>query len=158
MARCFNHKHFSISGQHEVAFSYQLIYNFEKVTNSSRIQVRDFLVEVKQTIAESSGRYPSWHLVGRLANIACASQLGLTFKGVRDVILDLSVEDYCEGPCRDLDNVRGDLWVFGKYIGNVEIYIKLKLASFGDLKVVRIISFHFAKEPLCYPYKEKGRG
>lgn len=127
------------------------------MVNSSRAEVKKFLIEVKKTITQSFGRYPSWHLVGRPPNIECASQLGLTFKGVRDVILDLSVEDYCEGPCRDLDNVPGDLWIFGKHVGDAEIYIKLKLASFGDLKVVRIISFHFAREPLCYPYKEKER-
>jgi len=35
------------------------------------------------------------------------------------------------------------------------VYIKLKLASFGPLRIVRVISFHFAQRTLEYPFKEK---
>ena len=86
--------------------------------------------------------------------------LGFNYKDVRDAILELSVTDYCEGPVQDRD-MPGDLWVFGKVIGSREVYIKLKLASFGTLKIVRIVSFHAAKESLCYPYRteeERGKG
>ena len=127
------------------------------MSNALQTEVRDFLIEVKQTIAQTSIDYQSWHFIGRMENINCMSKLGLTFEDVRNVILSLSVEDYCEGPLQDVEKIPGDLWVFGKSIANTEIYIKLKLASFGRLRVVRIISFHTAKQPLSYPYKEKER-
>ena len=47
------------------------------------------------------------------------------------------------------------MWIFGKSIENKPIYIKIKLASFGPLNIVRVISFHFAKDVLKYPFKEK---
>jgi len=125
-----------------------------------RQAIRDFLEEVKQTIAGTSSGYQSWVLVKRKENVECMAALGFNYKDVRDAILELSVTDYCEGPVQDRD-MPGDLWVFGKVIGGREVYIKLKLASFGTLKIVRIVSFHAAKESLCYPYRpeeEKGKG
>jgi len=113
--------------------------------------IRDFLEEVKQTIAGASSGYQSWVLVKRKENVECMAKLGFNYNDVRDAILELSVADYCEGPLQDRD-MPGDLWVFGKVIGGGEIYIKLKLASFGNLKKLRIVSFHPAKESLCYPY------
>ena len=66
----------------------------------------------------------------------------------------MSVEDYCEGPRWDRDQP-GELWVFGKAIESNAVYIKLKLASFGSLRNVRVVSFHFAEHPLEHPFKEE---
>ena len=114
--------------------------------------IRDFLLEIKSTITEPPGDWQGWVLVPRKENLDSMSELGFNFQDVRDVILGLSVADYCEGPVQDRDEI-GDLWVFGKVISNRELYIKLKLASFGDLKLVRVVSFHKANRPLSYPYK-----
>lgn len=118
---------------------------------SQKQAIRDFLIEVKQTITKPSGNYQSWFLAKRKENIDCIAELGLTFKDVRDIVLGLSVVDYCEGPVQDRD-VPGDLWVFGKVVSNTEVYIKLKLVTVSVLKVVRIISFHTANKALCYPF------
>jgi hypothetical protein len=83
----------------------------------------------------------------------CLAELELDFGDVRDLILQLLVTDYCEGPVNDR-NMPGDLWVFGKVVAGKEVYIKLKLATFGSLRLVRVVSFHLARESLCYPYKE----
>lgn len=69
-----------------------------------------------------------------------------------DLLLGLSVADYCEGPLDDRD-FPGELWVFGKVIEGKEIYIKLKLAGSQSSRLVRVISFHQARESLYYPYK-----
>ncbi|MEA3442922.1 MAG: hypothetical protein U9R04_05600 [Chloroflexota bacterium] len=116
--------------------------------------VRDFLQKVKETIANPPANYQAWVLVSRGENKECIARLGFKYQDIRDSILALSVSDYCEGPCQDYDQ-RGELWVFGKIIEGREIYIKLKLASFGSLSMVRIVSFHFAKESLGYPFQER---
>ena len=118
-----------------------------------RAQARDFLQAVKETVANPVSGCEGWVLVPRQENKECILQLGFKYQDIREMLLDLSVEDYCEGPCQDRDQL-GELWVFGKAVENKNIYIKIKLASFGPLRIVRIISFHFAKQLLGYPFKE----
>jgi len=123
----------------------------EELAGPGREPVRDFLEEVKETITNPATRYDGWLLVRRPESAECIAELGYTFADVREAILGLSVADYCSGPLRDRD-MPGNLWVFGKVIQGKEVYIKLKLAKVGPMKRVRIVSFHFAEEPLSYPY------
>ena len=118
-----------------------------------REKVRDFLQSIKETIANPVADQ-GWVLVPRPENKECILQLGFKYQDISETLLDLSVEDYCEGPCRDRDQP-GDLWVFGKVIENKAVYIKIKLASFGPLRIVRVISFHFADYTLDHPFKEE---
>ena len=116
--------------------------------------VRDFLQLVKETIANPIADQ-GWVLVPRKENKECLLQLGFKYPDIKETLLGLSVEDYCEGPCDDRDQP-GELWVFGKTIENKTVYIKLKLASFGPLRIVRVVSFHFAEHTLEHPFEEKG--
>lgn len=117
-----------------------------------RQQVRDFLYSIKETIANPVVE-PGWVLVKRQENMECMAQLGFKYQDIKEVLLSLSVEDYCEGPCRDRDQ-KGEVWIFGKEIENKSVYIKLKLASLDKLKTVRVISFHFSEYPLEPLFKE----
>jgi hypothetical protein len=116
--------------------------------------VRDFLQLVKETIANPIADQ-GWVLVPRKENKECLLQLGFKYPDIKETLLDLSVKDYCEGPCDDRDQP-GELWIFGKTIENKEVYIKLKLASFGPLRIVRVVSFHFAEHTLEHPFEEGG--
>ena len=116
--------------------------------------VVNLLQQVKETITKPPGSYKSWVLIPRPENIDCMTELGFKFQDVRDVILGLSVEQYSEGPLFDKD-IAGELWVFGKFLESKEVYIKLKLATSGSLKKVRVISFHFANAFMHYPFKNK---
>jgi hypothetical protein len=116
--------------------------------------VRDFLQLVKETIANPVADQ-GWVLVPRKENKECILKLGFKYPDIQETLLGLSVEDYCEGPRKDRDQP-GELWVFGKAIENKVVYIKLKLASFGPLRIVRVVSFHLAEHILEYPFKEKG--
>ena len=73
--------------------------------------------------------------------------LGITSDFRKEVIKDLKVEDYSEGPVIDTLYKLSDMWIFGK-----EIYIKISLGS-EDLKVI-CISFHIARSPMNYPFKK----
>ena len=113
--------------------------------------VRNFLQLVKETIANPVADQ-GWLFVPRKENMECLTQLEFKYTDIKETLLGLSVEDYCEGPCQDRDQP-GELWVFGETIENKVVYIKLKLASLGQLRFVRVVSFHFAEHTLEYPFK-----
>ena len=120
---------------------------------SEREIVREFLHSVKETIANPIAR-EGWVLIPRPGNKECILQLGFKYQDIKETLLGLSVEDYCEGPCQDRDQ-RGEVWVFEKIIEDRSVYIKIKLASLDKLKIVRVISFHFSEHPLKPLFKEE---
>ncbi len=117
---------------------------------SKKEEIRSFLKELKEIASKERGI----DVVSRRENIENLAQLGLTKKNRNEEIMTLSLADYYKGPESDTDRP-GDVWVFGKLIGGKEVYIKLKIARVNDKKIAKCISFHVAKYPLDYPYKEK---
>ena len=117
-----------------------------------RGRIREFLMEFKEIVV-----HRGLDVIPRRENIDALAELGLTRKNRVDEILALSVDDYCSGPEPDNDRP-GDLWIFGKQVGSVSIYIKLKIAQIGEEKIAKCLSFHAAKFPLCFPCREKERG
>lgn len=113
-------------------------------------EIRNFLKEFK--VIASKGR--GIDVIPRRENIEDLAQLGLTKKNRNEEIIKLSLADYCKDPEPDKDKP-GKIWIFGKQIGNKEVYIKLKIAQVGEEKIAKCLSFHTAKFPLCYPYKEE---
>jgi hypothetical protein len=140
-----------------LTITYHLIYyNFKETalaTTATKEQVREFLQEVKDVMTKPVGKTWSWVLVHRKKNLDFISGLGFSYFNIYNTILSLSVKDYCEGPENDVTE-HGEVWIFGTRVEGKETYIKLKIASFSILKIVRIISFHETEQPLCYPYKE----
>ena len=122
---------------------------------ATRNEVDAYLRKVRAAIASplipgSEG----WVFVRRDKNKACLLSLCLTLGDVREVIMNLTIDNYCAGPCHDNDQP-GELWEFGGNVEGREIYIKLKLAEFGQLNGVRVISFHEAERCLAYPFKKQ---
>lgn len=68
-----------------------------------------------------------------------------------DIIKELSVEDYVQGPIPDNINNYGDMWVFGKDVKGKEVYIKVSLCTENYPAVC--ISFHIAEHKLIYKFK-----
>lgn len=97
-------------------------------------------------------------IIPREKNRDVLIELGLTLTDQWEILKNLRVEDYVSGPDPDHQR-RGDFWVFGVFIGEVEIYIKIKLAEWipvGSDETVRqaiCVSFHIAERPLTYPLK-----
>ena len=116
--------------------------------------VRSFLKRFKK-IASRSGIY----FVPRDINLLSLAELGLAKKNAKDIILTLSVNDYCKGPLKD-KNRAGDVWVFGKRVMDSDIYMKLKLAMVANKsgkrkEMAKCISFHIASHPLVFPLRDK---
>lgn len=107
--------------------------------------VKQFLLDFKRA-ATMGGIF----LVPREGNRLTLQFLGLTKKNVEEILLGLSVADYCNGPKPDKDR-HGELWEFGKDIDGHEVYIKLKVVI--DKTLAKCISFHIAKYPMKFPYK-----
>jgi hypothetical protein len=109
--------------------------------------VRQFLYEFKALILERG-----LFMKDRVKNKESLVDLGLTKKQREEIILDLSVLDYSAGPIKD-ELKAGDMWVFGKHIEGVEIYIKLKLAGPPGNEYPICLSFHKSERQLNYPFK-----
>jgi hypothetical protein len=112
---------------------------------ASRSEVSHFLLAFKQA-ASTNGV----DLVPRHDTKETQRFLGLTNRDVEELLLSLSVADYCEGPTPDRGR-DGDLWVFGASDGGYEIYIKLKAHIVEAVSYAKCISFHIAERPLRYP-------
>jgi hypothetical protein len=110
--------------------------------------VQKFLAEFKVLIYEDKLR-----INDRLKNKDALLELGLTGNQRKEIILSLSVLDYNSGPTKDIYK-SGDYWVFGKIIGSVEIYIKLKIVEHADEEYAVCLSFHKSENPLRYPFNK----
>ena len=110
--------------------------------------VRDFLLEFKQVATGGSGV----DTIPRAETRPTLARLGLTMANLEELLLGLSVADYCKGPEPDRDRP-GKVWIFGREIEGQEVYIKLKVAQVGDQRIAKCISFHIAQYPLKYPHR-----
>lgn len=86
----------------------------------------------------------------RLKNQKDLLEMGLTSRQRLEIILSLSVQDYCAGPKEDIYEP-GQLWIFGKHVDGEEVYIKLKIAEFRGEEFAVCYSFHKSEFPLSYP-------
>lgn len=110
-------------------------------------ELKQFLLDFKQAAASNGV-----DVVPRDVNMLTLSYLGITKKNLEEILLGLSVADYCKGPIQDKSKP-GNLWEFGKDIDGEEVYIKLKVVK--DISLAKCISFHIAKYPLRYPFKRE---
>ena len=109
-----------------------------------REKVKQFLLGFKE-IASRKGVI----FIRRADSLETLRFLGLTKANLEESLLSLSVGDYCEGPHLDHSGI-GEVWIFGKILKGIEVYIKLKII---DPEAVKCISFHISKCPLSYPFK-----
>lgn len=114
----------------------------------SQDATRAFLLDFKDAVTAGSGV----SLIPREPNRLTLSYLGLTKRNVEEILLGLTVLDYCKGPEDDRDQP-GEIWEFGLNVKGEDIYIKLKVANVNGKKIAKCISFHIAKYELEYPYK-----
>lgn len=81
----------------------------------------------------------------------CLEQLGYDKSDVIKELLQLNIKDYVE-TCDDLRNKKSNrFYVFGKVIQKREVYIKVKIESYDNKKIL-CMSFHFAEYPLKRSY------
>lgn len=89
-------------------------------------------------------------------NLQALADLNLTADQRKEIILHLKVENYVSGPLEDKGKGGGSIWIFGKFIEDIEVYIKLSLFGAGGKLYAKCISFHPADQPLTYPFSKGG--
>lgn len=72
----------------------------------------------------------------------------------RALLLDLKFDDYAQGPLVD-KVTKLPLWVFGRRVNEIDLYIKIHMGLSGKPTVC--VSFHEEdkeKDPLTFPYRK----
>lgn len=69
----------------------------------------------------------------------------------RKIVMSLVVEDYVDGPLEDNLNKISSMWVFGKKVKGIDIYIKISMGHPNSSTIC--ISFHVAERELDYKLK-----
>ena len=80
--------------------------------------------------------------------------IGYREADVHRAVRDLEVADYSSGPLQDDKGRPRDLWVFGRYLEEYEVYIKPTAYLKADDVQAVCVSFHEAEWPLVYPYRK----
>ncbi len=109
-------------------------------------EVRQFLEEFKMKMSVFQILFRD----ERAKNTQALLNLELTWEKRRKIIERLEVVDFCQGPLDDKLFGIASLWVFGKHVKDVEIYIKISMGSPNSSVIC--ISFHEAEHPLNYPF------
>ena len=108
--------------------------------------VDDFLLEVKLAIQRKS----DFRIIYTKKNRDYIRMKCIREPKIKDIINGLTYKDYHRGPEEDYDPDRtGEIWIFGKVVGNEQIYIKLKIEG----KMIKCLSFHPSEEQLKLPFK-----
>lgn len=84
-------------------------------------------------------------------NLQTLLDLDMSASSRTQIIKELKVEDYSEGPLVENMNGWQDMWVFGKQIKGYEVYIKVTMGNKNNNSIC--ISFHIAEHPMKYPFK-----
>lgn len=110
--------------------------------------------EVEEFLSALKAKLLIWDVayrVDRLKNQQTLLALEITQASIKNILSDLTLTDYAQGPLPDTLYKGPDMWVFGKWIKEREVYIKITIGQ-PSLPVI-CISFHLAEHPMNYPFK-----
>lgn len=116
---------------------------------ASKEQVEEFLRDLKQKIKIWGILYRD----DRGKNAQTIADLELRPVDRDNIIENLKVDDYCQGPLDEKLYGGEDMWVFGKEVKKNEVYIKITI-GFPSSSVI-CISFHISEYSLNYPFKKQ---
>lgn len=112
--------------------------------------------EVSQFLSEFKVKMSIFRILfrdERKKNTQALLSLEMSWESRKKVIENLAVEDYCEGPLDDKLYGIASMWVFGKYMKEIEMYIKISMGRSNSS--VLCVSFHEAEHPMTYPFKKQ---
>ena len=84
-------------------------------------------------------------------NVKTLAILEIPVTKQKQIVEELDVKDYLEGPIEDTNFVGSSLWVFGKIVKGHELYIKISMGM--PNRSTLCISFHISEFPINYPLK-----
>lgn len=87
----------------------------------------------------------------RTKNLETLAELEISAAEREKIVRNIEVEDFSEGPLENTLNNFGEMWVFGKFVKNKEVYIKITMGLENNSTIC--ISFHIAEHQMKYPLK-----
>jgi hypothetical protein len=105
--------------------------------------------EIKSFLQDFKAKLEVWGVIfrdDRGKNIKALLDLDITPIYREQVLRELEVMDYHEGPIKESLYGGADIWIFGRTIKGQEVYIKVTL-GFAGAQVI-CISFHVAEHPM----------
>lgn len=111
--------------------------------------------EVSKFLKEFKVKLGVWGVLyrdDRGKNSRALTDLEITPSFREQILKDLDIEDYSEGPLEEKLYGGVDMWVFGKTIKGQEVYIKISFGAPGTS--VLCISFHVAEHKMNFPLKK----
>ncbi len=100
--------------------------------------VRQKLTIIKELVTKDKNG-DKFILVNRDKNRNFMLEYGLLTNDIKDIILNLELDDYYKGPEEDDAGFEGEIWIFTPIFQNIKLYIKIRLAN---NTVVICISIH----------------
>lgn len=100
--------------------------------------VRQKLTIIKELVTEDKNG-DKFIIVNRDKNRNFMLEYGLLTNDIKDIILNLEVDDYYRGPEEDEAGFEGKIWIFTPTFQSIKLYIKIRLAN---NTVVICISIH----------------
>lgn len=111
--------------------------------------------EVSEFLNEFKVKLGIWGILyrdDRGKNSQALADLEITPAYREQILKELNLEDYSEGPLEEKLYKGADMWVFGKVIKQQEVYIKISFGAPGT--TVLCISFHVAEHKMNFPLKK----
>jgi len=87
----------------------------------------------------------------RSKNAQTVLDLEISTEQRKQILRELTVDDFCEGPLDDTLYGGASMWVFGKTVKKKEVYIKITMGAVGACVIC--ISFHVAEHKMKYLFK-----
>lgn len=113
-----------------------------------KIDIENFLQELKKLLQDKG---TNLNIINNKKNIETLIQLNYNSEDVKNELMNIKTEEYVESVPDTKDGIT--LNIFSKTIKKQQIYIKVKISSKENGKVL-CLSFHFAEYPIKYfPYK-----
>ena len=90
--------------------------------------VRQKLTIIKQLVTKDKNGN-KFILANRDKNRNFMLEYGLLTNDIKDIILNLEVNDYYKGPEEDEAGFEGEIWIFTPIFQDIKLYIKIRLAN-----------------------------
>lgn len=114
----------------------------------AKIVIENFLEELKQLLADKELKFD---IISSQKNKETLLELNYNSEDIKIELMKLGIEQYVESVPDTRDGII--LNVFSKTIKNKQVYIKVKIRSKENKKVL-CLSFHFAEHKInFFPYK-----
>ncbi|MBB1287063.1 toxin [Flavisolibacter sp. BT320] len=110
--------------------------------------------EVQSFLNDFKTKLKIWGVIfrdNRSKNSQSVLDLEITTELRTQILSELQLEDFCEGPIDDTLYGVASMWVFGKLVKKKEIYIKISMGRPGSQTIC--ISFHVAERKMKYFFK-----